>query len=76
MHSSIAFFQALHNYEKLSNITKGLPGSRVAIVNVLQNLCKLRLKQGKGVKGIDKGTDSMCSSISVNTYILGDKFTT
>ena len=40
----------MRNYETFSNINEGLFSSGSANVNIVQNLCKLRFKQGKGMK--------------------------
>jgi len=44
------FQWAMRNYETFSNINEGLFSSGSANVNIAQNLCKLRFKQGKGMK--------------------------
>ena len=43
---AITFRRVLCDYEKSSNLPKGLFGSESTAVNVVQNLCKLRFKQG------------------------------
>ena len=45
---SLAFRKGLREYERDNQVKKALFGKESAVVNLVQNIAKLRFKQGKG----------------------------